>query len=237
MSRARDRRPRLRPRRARERHDDVGDRGRAASAMRPRPASRRGARRRRAAPGRARAARAVRPPSGRCARSGCRARGSTSTTPPSIASSHQTAELDLDRRRSARWRAPLRSARRVTLQRPIASIRPSRRSAVERAHARRQRRARIGRVQLIELDALDAEGPPARLARRREVARAAVGIPLAAGPGHAALGRHDDARRGRRTTRRARARSGARCARPRTRRGRRRRPCRRSGRRRRARRG
>ena len=33
------------------------------------------------------------------------------------------------------------------------------------ADARRQRRSRIGCVQLIQLDALDAERPPARLAR------------------------------------------------------------------------
>ena len=51
----------------------------------------------------------------------------------------------------------------------------------ERAHAGRERRSRIGRVKLIQIDAVDAERAPARLARGDEVAGAAVGDPAPCG--------------------------------------------------------
>jgi hypothetical protein len=52
----------------------------------------------------------------------------------------------------------------------------------ERAHARRERRARVGRVQLVEREARGAERPAARLAGLHQVARAPVRHPAALGP-------------------------------------------------------
>ena len=101
------------------------------------------------------------------------------------------AELDLngrDRRDGARLfdLADGDVAQADRLDEPVAS------QLLERPDARRQRRARIGRVQLIELDALDAERLAACPAGVGEVARAAVRNPQAARTRHAALGRHDD---------------------------------------------
>ena len=64
----------------------------------------------------------------------------------------------------------------------------------ERPHAGRERRTRIGRVQLIQIDPIDAEGAPARLARRNEVPRTAVRDPLSPRAGQAAFGGDQDAR-------------------------------------------
>ena len=65
----------------------------------------------------------------------------------------------------------------------MCSTRPSRCSDGERAHAGGERRPRVGRVELVEVDALDAEGAPARLAGGGQVARAAVRHPAAARAG------------------------------------------------------
>ncbi len=64
----------------------------------------------------------------------------------------------------------------------------------ESAHAGGERRARVGRVELVERDALDSERAPARLAGGDQVARAAVGHPAALGPHEPALRRGDDPR-------------------------------------------
>ena len=82
----------------------------------------------------------------------------------------------------------------VTLQRPIASISAVALQRRERADAGRERRARIGRVQLVEVDALDAERAPAGLARGEQMARAAVGDPAPVRPRQPALGGDADAR-------------------------------------------
>ena len=64
----------------------------------------------------------------------------------------------------------------------------------QRADAGRERRARVGRMELIEMDAVDAERAPAGLARGGEMARASVGDPGAVRTRQAAFGRHPDAR-------------------------------------------
>ena len=64
----------------------------------------------------------------------------------------------------------------------------------ERAHTGRQRHARVRCVQLIEVDAIDAERPPARLAGGDEMARTAIGDPASLRTSQAALGGDDDAR-------------------------------------------
>jgi len=64
----------------------------------------------------------------------------------------------------------------------------------ERAHARAERCARIGRVELIERDAVDAERAAARCAGRDQVARTPVRHPAALGPRQAALRRDEDPR-------------------------------------------
>ena len=82
------------------------------------------------------------------------------------------AQLDLHRRRSSAIRRASSIWPTVTLQRPMRVDQAVALQRRQRAHAGRQRRARIGRVQLIEVDALDAERAPAGLARgRRGVAR------------------------------------------------------------------
>ena len=83
------------------------------------------------------------------------------------------AELDLngrDRRDGARLfdLADGDVAQADRLDEPVAS------QFLERPDARRQRRARIGRVQLVELDALDTERLPACPTGVGQVARAAV---------------------------------------------------------------
>ena len=47
-------------------------------------------------------------------------------------------------------------------------------------------------MQLIELDAFNAERSPTGVARGCKVARAAIGHPVAAGPGQPSFRRHDD---------------------------------------------
>ena len=64
----------------------------------------------------------------------------------------------------------------------------------ESANAGRERHPRIGRVQLVEVDALDAESAPAGGARGGEVARPPVRNPAAAGAREPALGSNAHAR-------------------------------------------
>ena len=73
-------------------------------------------------------------------------------------SSTCTAAISAMRRASSIWPT-------LTLQSPIALDEPVALQRGERPHAGGERRARIGRVELIELDALDAERAPARFAR------------------------------------------------------------------------
>ena len=63
----------------------------------------------------------------------------------------------------------------------------------QRADTGGERRAWIGRVQLIEVDALDPERAAAGLARRRQMAGAAVGHPLPARTRQSAFRGDDDA--------------------------------------------
>jgi len=103
------------------------------------------------------------------------------------------AELDLDgrdRRDGARLLdlPDVDVAQANRLDEPVAP------QCLERTGARRQRRARIGRVQLIEVDAIDAERPPARLARGDEMARTAIGDPASLRTSQTALGGDTDAR-------------------------------------------
>ena len=65
---------------------------------------------------------------------------------------------------------------------------------VERAHARCERHTRIRRVQLIEVNAIDAERAAAGLARRGQVARPAVRYPAALRTRETAFGRDAKAR-------------------------------------------
>ena len=105
----------------------------------------------------------------------------------------------------------------VTLHRPMRSIEPVALQRRERAHAGRERHARIGRVQLIEIDAIDAERRAAGRAGRDQVARAAVRDPAAvAGASARPWSRRRIARAIAASTSRARARSGVRCGRPRS---------------------
>ena len=60
--------------------------------------------------------------------------------------------------------------------------------------ARRQRRSGIGRMELIELDALDAESPAARFASGNERSCASVFDPVTLRSGQTAFRRDDDAR-------------------------------------------
>ena len=161
---ARDRRRRLRPRAARQRRDEIGDIeerrqgdlgrcGAVACGDVPQHAVTFGSG---AAP--LAAERAMR-------RIGMSCATQCPTTPPRIASSHH-AELDLhgrDRRDGAGLfdLADGDVALADRLDEPVAS------QVLERPDARRQRRAWIGRVQLIELEALDAERY--RLARQASV--------------------------------------------------------------------
>ena len=64
----------------------------------------------------------------------------------------------------------------------------------QRADARGQRRSRIGRMELIQLDALDAERPAARFAGGTRCSCASVFDPVALRSGQAAFRRDDDAR-------------------------------------------
>ncbi len=64
----------------------------------------------------------------------------------------------------------------------------------ERADAGCERRSRIGGVQLVQVDALDAERPPARLAGCDEVSRPPVGCPPAVGPRESTFGGDSNAR-------------------------------------------
>ena len=64
----------------------------------------------------------------------------------------------------------------------------------ERADARGERRSRIGRVKLIEIDPLDLERAKAGFAGGAKVACAPVGDPFAIGPGQPALRGDADAR-------------------------------------------
>ena len=66
--------------------------------------------------------------------------------------------------------------------------------AGKRAYAGPERRARIGRVQLIERDAFDAERAPAGMTRRRQMRGPAIGDPLSARTRQPALRGDDDAR-------------------------------------------
>ena len=105
----------------------------------------------------------------------------------------QDAELDLHR---ADRRVPQRFlelpqgdvAEADPLDEPVALERD------ERANAGGERRARVRRVELVEEQALHAEGAPAGLARRDQRSRATVGHPAAAGTGEAALRRDADPR-------------------------------------------
>ncbi len=79
---------------------------------------------------------------------------------------------------------------------------------LQRADRLRVRHRRVGPVELVEPDRLDAERPQRRLAGRPQVLRAAVQRPRAVRrPGVAALGGDDDGRGRRPTTRSARATS------------------------------
>ena len=64
----------------------------------------------------------------------------------------------------------------------------------EGPYARGKRSSRVERVKLIQIDPVDAEGAPARLAGGGEVTRAAVRDPFAVRAGQAAFGRDQDAR-------------------------------------------
>src|SRR5205814_283090 len=64
----------------------------------------------------------------------------------------------------------------------------------EGAHARRERRPRIGRMKLIEIQAFDAERFAAALTRGDQVLRPAIRLPAAAGPRQPAFGRDAHAR-------------------------------------------
>ena len=64
----------------------------------------------------------------------------------------------------------------------------------QRADARGERRSRVRRVELVEVDALDAERPPARLAGLDQMARPSVRLPRAVRPRESALGGHTNAR-------------------------------------------
>ena len=87
---------------------------------------------------------------------------------------------------------------------------------VQRANAGGQRNPRIRRMELVKVDAVNAERPAAGLARGRQVPRATVGGPPPFRPGQAAF-RGDDARASDRPPRcRVRARSAARCVRSRS---------------------
>ena len=70
----------------------------------------------------------------------------------------------------------------------------------ERPDAGRERRSRVGRMELIEMDAIDAERAPAGLARGDEMTRPPVRDPAALRTCETALGRHQDARSGRRSS-------------------------------------
>ena len=74
------------------------------------------------------------------------------------------------------------------LDRPVALQRG------ERAHAGCERRSRVRRVKLIQMDPFDAEGAPAGLARGEEVTRAAVRDPVSLRAGQAAFRGDQDAR-------------------------------------------
>ena len=76
----------------------------------------------------------------------------------------------------------------------MCSIAPVTLQRGERAHAGRERRSRVGRVKLIQIDPFDAEGAPAGLARGEEVTRAAVRDPVALRAGQAAFRGDQDAR-------------------------------------------
>ena len=64
----------------------------------------------------------------------------------------------------------------------------------QRADAGGQRRPRVWRVELVEVDALDAERSPARLAGLDQMARPSVRLPRAVRPCESALGGHTNAR-------------------------------------------
>ena len=116
----------------------------------------------------------------------------TATTPFSTLVSCQrlnstcTAEISVMRRASSIWPT-------LTLHRPIRSTSPSFLERGERAHARRERRPRVGRVKLIQMNAFDAERTQARFARGAQMARPSVGHPLALRSRQATLGGNDDA--------------------------------------------
>ena len=86
----------------------------------------------------------------------------------------------------------------------------------QRADAGEEGRPRIRSVQLIQLDALDAERAQARFAGTEQMSRAAVRHPSASRPRQPALG--GDARPAidRRSTARGRGQSGVRCVLPRS---------------------
>ena len=90
---------------------------------------------------------------------------------------------------------------------------PARWRSAERADAVRQRHGGIGRVQLVEVDALDPQRREGPLAGGAELLRAAVGVPAPAGAHQPALGGHDDLVAVAAPAARAPARSAARCAR------------------------
>ena len=116
-------------------------------------------------------------------------RAHRSTTPPRrLASCHGL---------SSTWTAAMgamSSASRSCAERDVAQADLLDEAALlergQRAHARGQRRARIWRVELIEVDALDAERAPARLTGGGQVTGASVGNPAPARPREATLGRH-----------------------------------------------
>ena len=95
----------------------------------------------------------------------------------------------------------------------------------ERAHRRAPRRARIGRVQQVEIDREPVERDEARLAVGPDRLRATVRHPAAAGSRHSAL-RHDPRASPPRRRRAKLARAAARCGRDRRRHGRTRARCR-----------
>ncbi len=81
-----------------------------------------------------------------------------------------------------------------TLHRPIRATRPFVLQCRERTHAGGQRHSRIGRVKLIEVDALDAERAQAGVAGVTQVTGSAVGHPLPVRSCQSALCRNHEAR-------------------------------------------
>ncbi len=172
--------------------DHAWGRGTAATPVPPRRAWRRDARRdlcERLAPAPATGARRG-PPSGEWAMSAIPSSAQRSTRPPRSGPSSRTL--------SATWTAADRRERErlvelaaVDVGEPDAGDEAVGVQPGQRAHRRRPRRARVGRVQEVGVDRQAVKGGEARLAVCADGLGPAVGHPGAARAGHAALG--DDA--------------------------------------------